>query len=96
MRPQNRSTKRKRYCRRKRQTGSWLNRSDFACAGRDTVNQLGRIAPGVIQNACAEICKFAPTKILRGAIEDVYQTPFRLFGNFDKNQFQKIKNEILK
>lgn len=96
MRSQNRSTKRKRYYRRKRQTGSWLNRSDFACAGRDTVNQLGRIAPGLIQNASAEVCKFALTKVLRGAIEDVYQTPFRLFGNFDKNQFQKIKNKMLK
>ena len=29
-------------------------------------------------------------KILRGAIEDVYQTPFRLLGNFGKQQLNKI------
>ena len=28
-------------------------------------------------------------KILRGAIEDVYQTPFRLLGNFEKEQLNK-------
>ena len=30
-------------------------------------------------------------KILRGAIDDVYQTPFRLLGNFGKQQLNKIK-----
>ena len=28
-------------------------------------------------------------KILAGAIEDVYQTPFRLLGNFEKQQLDK-------
>ena len=31
-------------------------------------------------------------KILRGAIEDVYQTPFRLLRNFGKQQLNKLKN----
>ena len=35
-------------------------------------------------------------KVLRGAIEDVYQTPFRLLGNFGKNQFNKLKQKTLK
>ena len=35
-------------------------------------------------------------KIFEGAIEDNYQTPFRLVRNFGKKQFQKIKNKILK
>ena len=35
-------------------------------------------------------------KILRGAIEDVYKTPFRLLGNFGKQQFNKIKRKILR
>ena len=35
-------------------------------------------------------------KILRGAIKDVYQTPFRLLGDFGKQQFNKIKRKILK
>ena len=34
-------------------------------------------------------------KILRGAIEDVYQTPFRLLGNFGKQQLNKLKKKIL-
>ena len=35
-------------------------------------------------------------KILKEAIEDVYQTPFRLLGDFGKQQFNKIKRKILK
>ena len=35
-------------------------------------------------------------KILRGAIEDVYKTPFRLFGKFGNKQFNKIKKKILR
>ena len=30
-------------------------------------------------------------KILRGAIEDIYQTPFRILCNFGKQQLNKIK-----
>ena len=36
------------------------------------------------------------TKILRGAIKDVYQTPIWLLGNFGKQQFNKIKRKILR
>ena len=35
-------------------------------------------------------------KMLRGTIEDVYETPFRLLGDFGKQQFNKIKKKILK
>ena len=35
-------------------------------------------------------------KLLRGAIEDVYETPFRLLGNLGKKQFNKIKGNILR
>ena len=35
-------------------------------------------------------------KILPGAIEDVYKTPFRLLGNFGKQQFNKIKRKNLR
>ena len=34
-------------------------------------------------------------KILKGAIEDVHQTPFRLLRNFRKQQLNKLKNKIL-
>ena len=33
-------------------------------------------------------------KILRGAIEDVYQMPLRLLGIFAKQQFNKIKRKM--
>ena len=85
----------------RRQTGGFLNCSDFAYAGRDTVNQVGKIAPGIINKATsdnkiaqqridqairtggAEIERVAP-KIIRGAIKEVYKTPFRLLGNLGK------------
>ena len=34
-------------------------------------------------------------KILRRAIEDVYEAPFRLLRNFGKQQLNKLKREIL-
>ena len=99
---------------RRRQTGRFLNRYDFAHAGKDTVNQLGKIAPDIInqvngeineiaqqkidqvvRSGRAEIKQVAP-KIIRGAIKEVYKTPFRLLGNLGKRQFQKIKNKLFK
>ena len=35
-------------------------------------------------------------KILRGAIEDVYQTPFRMLANLGKKTVNDIKRKILK
>ena len=99
---------------RRRQTGGWLNRYDFAYAGRDTVNQVGKIAPGIINKATADINKIAQQridqvirqggaemeriapKIIKGAIEEVYKTPFRLLGNLGKKQFAKIKRKLFK
>ena len=87
---------------------------DFAYAGRDTVNHLGKVAPDIIRNASSEINNVAQQiinqiisqggkeiervlpNILRGATEDVYQTPFRLLGKFGKQQLQKFKNKILR
>ena len=34
-------------------------------------------------------------KILRGATEDVYQTPFKMLRNFGKQQLNKLKRKIL-
>ena len=74
----------------------------------DTVNQVGKIALGLIKNASAEINNIVKQrinqiirqgskeaervlqKILRGAIEDMYQTPF------GKQQLNKLKNKILR
>ena len=97
-----------------RQTGVFLNRYDFAYAGRDVVNQVRKIAPAIINQAAGQTDKIAQDsinqamrtggaevervlpKIIRGAIEDVYKTPFRLLGNLGKQQFQKIKKKTLK
>ena len=45
--------------KKRRQTGGFLNRYDFAYAGRDVVNQVGKIAPGIINRATGEINKIA-------------------------------------
>ena len=100
--------------KRRRQTGGFLSRYDFAYAGRDVVNQAGKVAPGIISKATADINKIAKQridqvirnggaelervapKIIRGAIEEVYKTPFRLLGNLGKKQFQKIKRRLFK
>ena len=94
--------------------GGLLNRYDFTYAGSDTVNQVGKIAPGIVKNASKEIKDMAQQrinqiisqggkevdrvlpKILRGAIEDIYQAPLRLLGNFGKQQLNKLKNKILR
>ena len=107
------NTSKKRKTSR-RQTGGFLNRHDFAYAGRDTVNQAGKVAPKPISQATGEINKFSQQridqaihsggpeiervapKIIKGAIEDVYKTPFRLLGNLGKKKFQKIKRKLFK
>ena len=91
-----------------------MNRYDFVYAGRDIVNQVGKVAPKIISQATGEINKIAQQRIdqvvrssraeiervapkmIRGAIEEVYKTPFRLLGNLGKEQFQKIKRKLFK
>ena len=43
--------------------GRFLNRYEFAYAGRDTVNQAGIVAPGVLNNAGNEINNIAKERI---------------------------------
>ena len=94
--PKNGTKTGKRSGRRKKQTGGFLNRYDFAYAGRDVVNQAGKIALDIISKATSDIDKIAKDridqaiknggaeveriapKIIRGAIEEVYKTSFRL------------------
>ena len=92
--------------------GVFLNRYDLAYAGRDTVNQVGKIAvqkkatsdinkiakdrtDQIVRTGGAEIERIVP-KIIKGAIEEVYKTPFRLLGNLGKKHFQNIKMKLLK
>ena len=62
-------------------------------------NDIDRIAKErinqVISQGGKEIESVLP-KILRVAIEDVYQTPFTLLRNFGKQQFNKIRRKILR
>ena len=78
------------------------------------MNQVGKIAPGIINKATADINKLAKQridqvirqagvevervapKIIRGAIEEVYKTPFRLLRNLGKKHFMKIKRRLFK
>ena len=104
----------KRSGKKKKQTVGFLNRYDFAYAGRDVVNQAGKFAPNIIskatsdidkiakdrinqaiKNVCAEFEWIAP-KIIRGAVEEVYKTLFRLLGDLGKKQFSKIKKKLFK
>ena len=99
--------------KQKRHTEGFLNRYDFAYAGRDTVNQAANVATGIVKGATNDINNIAKqiinriisqggkeiervlSKVPRKAIEDVYQTPFRLLGNFGKQQLNKLKRKIL-
>lgn len=55
MKRRRRQTTKRRYAKRRRQRGVFFKRYDFVYAGRDTVNQVGEIAPGLIKNASSEI-----------------------------------------
>ena len=48
---------------KKKQVGGFLNRYDFAYAGRDTANQGGKIAPKIITQATGEINKITQERI---------------------------------
>ena len=48
----------------------------------------------IITQGEKEVDRVLP-KILRSAIKDVYQTRFRMLGNFGKQQLNKLKRNIL-
>ena len=48
---------------KKKKTGGFLNRYGFAYAGRDVVNQAGKIAPDIINKATSEINKISQDRI---------------------------------
>ena len=55
------TSRKKRISRR--QTGGFLNRYDFPYAGRDVVNQAGKVAPKLISQATGQINKVAQQRI---------------------------------
>ena len=62
--------------------------NDINNIAHDRINQI-------IYQGGKEVERVIP-KTLREAIENVYQTPFRLLGNFGKQQLEKIKRKILR
>ena len=48
-----------------RQTGGFLNRYDFAYAVRDTVNQVGKIASGIINKVLRTLIKLLNKELIR-------------------------------
>ena len=93
---------------RKRQRGGFLNRYDFAYAGRDTVNQ-DMIAPKLVDQLLSkattgldkisakrveQIKQIAPG-LIRGAVEELYKTPFRLLGNIGRKKYKVLKKKYL-
>ena len=108
---QKKHKKRKKYRKKcpttgrkgKHQYGVLLSRYNLAYVGKDTVNQAAKVThprpppspPPTHTTGERELESVLP-KILCGAIEDVYQTPFRMLGNLGKKAFNDIKRKILK
>ena len=94
--------------RRKRQGGGFLNRYDFAYAGRDTVNkaskQLNVLAPKLLDQLTAGLDKVSANRVnqfkqmapglIKGAFEELYKTPFRLLENAGKKKYESIKKKL--
>ena len=60
-----RRTQRRPRQKHQKRTGKigFLNRYDFVYVGRDTANQIGKLAPGLIKNASSEINNIAQQRI---------------------------------
>ena len=65
-------------------------------AATNDINNIAEQRINQIISQVGEKVECVLPKLLRGAIEDVYETPFRLFDNFGKKQFNKIKRNILR
>ena len=63
-------------------------------AGNEINNITKQRIDQIITQGGKEVERVFP-KILRGAIEDVYQTPFRMLRNVGKQQLNKLKRKIL-
>ena len=97
---------------RKRQRGGFLNRYDFAYAGRDTVNQatknLDKLAPKLIDQLMtkattgldnisakrAEQIKQIAPGLIKGAVEELYKTPFHLLGNMGRKKYKLLQKKV--
>ena len=93
--------------RRKRQRG-FLNRYDFAYAGRDTVNQaskqLNALAPKLLEQLTTGLDKVSEKRVkqleqiapglIKGAIEELYKAPFHLLKKAGEKKYDSIKKNV--
>ena len=94
----------RKVCRK--QKGGFLSRYDMAYVGRDTVNQaaqhVNKLAPellkqadGILEKRIEDLMlrsgKPGP-KLIKGAIEDLYKTPFQLLGRFGRKKYEQLKS----
>ena len=98
MRRYRKQRKSRQKYQKRTQRGGFLNWYGFAYTGRDTDNQVGKIAPGLIKNTSSEINNIAQQrinqmisqgeknlpKILRGATENL----FRYWRILENNNFK--------
>ena len=70
------------YRWKRKQHGDLLSRYDMAYAGRDTIKQAGR-----------ELERIGPS-LLKTAVEELYQAPFRLLETKGKKKYNKIKRNV--
>ena len=83
----------------RRQTGGFLNRYDFVYAGRDVINQAGKVAPKIISQATGEINKIAQQRIDQiirsGGVEIKHVAPKIFRGSIEevyKTPFRMLGN----
>ena len=93
---------------RRKQKG-FLSRYDTAYTGRDTVNQaaqyVNKLAPelrkqadGILEKRIEDLMLRAGTlepKLIKGAIEDLYKTPFQLLGCFGRKKYEQLKSKVM-
>ena len=94
--------------RRKRQRGGFLNRYDFAYAGRDTVNQaskqLNALAPKLLEQFTTGLDKVSEKRVkqleqiapglIQGAIEELYKALFHLLKKAGEKKYDSIKKNV--
>ena len=94
--------------RRKRQRGGFLNRYDFADAGRNTINQaskqLNTLAPKLLEQLTTGLNEVSADRVnqlkqmapglIKGAVEELYKTPFRLLEKAGKKKYDSIKKNL--
>ena len=93
MRQKGNKTTRHKYRPPKRQRRGFLNRYDFAYAGRNIVNQVTKIASGLIKNASSEISNIAQqqiNQIIRQAGQEIGRVLPKILHGAIEDVYQRL------